>query len=189
MLSFIAYFLIPAYTVLFVQGSNWFDTNFSVIGNLIGRQEEFVLWGLIVGVYFFYVLRKIIRLLPARPPATWLIPFSLVLLTCSITTPYLPDVVPFQSFLHTVFAFLSSCCLLLCLYALVLHLHRTKPKQYRKYLLGLIFITGMSVVLFLIAGIVSSALEIFFTISTTVLVRRLYEKVQTTEASAQISRG
>lgn len=55
LLWFTAYILIPAYTILFVQGNNWFTTNFSVIGNVIGREGEFVLWGLIVGIYFFLV--------------------------------------------------------------------------------------------------------------------------------------
>ena len=48
LLWFITYILIPINTILFVQGSNWFTTNFSVIGNRIGREEEFVLWGLMV---------------------------------------------------------------------------------------------------------------------------------------------
>ena len=52
LLWFITYILIPINTILFVQGSNWFTTNFSVIGNRIGREEEFVLWGLMVGIYF-----------------------------------------------------------------------------------------------------------------------------------------
>ena len=55
LLWFTAYILIPAYTILFVQGNNWFTTNFSVIGNVVGREGEFVLWGLIVGIYFFGV--------------------------------------------------------------------------------------------------------------------------------------
>ena len=54
LLWFTAYILIPAYTILFVQGNNWFTTNFSVIGNVVGREGEFVLWGLIVGIYFFW---------------------------------------------------------------------------------------------------------------------------------------
>ena len=54
LLWFITYILIPINTILFVQGSNWFITNFSVIGNRIGREEEFVLWGLMVGIYFFW---------------------------------------------------------------------------------------------------------------------------------------
>ena len=59
LLWFITYILIPINTILFVQGSNWFTTNFSVIGNRIGREEEFVLWGLMVGIYFFWSLRQI----------------------------------------------------------------------------------------------------------------------------------
>ena len=78
LLGFTAYILIPIYTILFVQGSNLLTTNFSVIGNRIGRQEEFVLWGLIVGIYFFGSLRLIITRMPSMPGYTWLAPLALV---------------------------------------------------------------------------------------------------------------
>lgn len=173
LLNFIAYLLIPAYTVWFVQGSNWFTTNFSVIGNTIGRQEEFVLWGLMVGIYFFYSLRIIIKQMPNKMRGIWLIPLSLLLLTCAITTPYLPEEFPFKSFLHIIFAFLAAVCLMICLYLIVWQLYRLSPNSYRFYLGALIGITIISAILLVVAGIVSSALEIFFTISSVILVRRL----------------
>mgnify|MGYP007011763847 CR=1 FL=1 len=49
LITFTAYILIPVYTLLFVAGSDWFTTNFSVLGNIAGRNEAFVLWGLMVG--------------------------------------------------------------------------------------------------------------------------------------------
>ena len=51
MTAFTAYVLIPVYTFLFAINSDWFRTNFSVLGNIAGRKEAFVLWGLI-----FFVL-------------------------------------------------------------------------------------------------------------------------------------
>ena len=54
-LWFVTYILIPVYTILFVKGNNWLTTNFSVIGNRIGKKEAFVLWGLIVGIYFLVI--------------------------------------------------------------------------------------------------------------------------------------
>ena len=41
LITFTAYILIPVYTLLFVAGSDWFTTNFSVLGNIAGRNEAF----------------------------------------------------------------------------------------------------------------------------------------------------
>ena len=171
----ITYILIPAYTVLFVQGSNWFTTNFSVIGNIVGREEEFVLWGLMVGVYFFYCLQKIILRMAHPPSGTWLLPMAIVLLACAVVTPYLPEQLPFKSFLHVVFAFLSAACLMVCLFLLIWKLYGQNIKKYRPYLAGLAGIVFFSAFLLWIAGIISSILEIFFTLASVLMVRRLYQ--------------
>lgn len=176
-LNFIAYILIPLYTIQFVEGSNWFSTNFSVIGNTFDRKAEFVLWGIMVGIYFFYCLRIIVNRMDRKPKGTFLIPTSLLLLTAAITTPYLPEEVPLKSFLHVIFAFVAAICLILCLYLIVWQLYRFSKEQYRPYLVVLIGITLFSGFLLILAGIVSSALEIFFTISTVILVRRLLRLV------------
>lgn len=172
-LSVIAYILIPIQTIWFVQDSNWFTTNFSVLGNMIGRQEEFVLWGLIVGIYFFWCLRTIARRIGKRTLGDKLIPLSLVLLTFALTTPYLPEQLPLKSFLHIIFAFMAAVCLLLCLFLMVWQLYKIDPTVYKRYLTALIMIAVISAFLLMLAGIVSSALEIFFTLSTVILVRRL----------------
>lgn len=169
-----AYFIIPLYTILFASGKDWFDTNFSVIGNMAGRQEMFVLWGLIIGIYFFWCLRRIILLIPGDVHGAWLTPLSLLLLTFALTTPYLPERLPLKAFLHVIFAFLAAVCLMLCLIVIVWKLYQTDKRKYRRYLIGLAGIALCSAALLIAAGIVSSALEIFFTISATILTYRLY---------------
>ena len=176
-LDFTAYILIPLYTIWFVEGTNWFTTNFSVLGNTIGRSEEFVLWGLIVGIYFFWCLRRIVKRMEPKPKGTFLIPASLVLLTCALTTPYLPEELPLKSFLHIIFAFVAAVCLMLCLYLIVWQLYRMNKAVFRPYVILLAGITLFSAFLLVLAGIVSSALEIFFTISTVILVRRLFKRM------------
>lgn len=176
-LNFVAYLLIPLYTIWFVAGTNWFTTNFSVLGNMIGRSEEFVLWGLMVGIYFFWCLRRIVRRMEVKPKGTFLIPTSLVLLTFALTTPYLPEVLPLKSFLHIIFAFVAAVCLMLCLYLIVWRLYQGDRETYRTYLKSMIAITCFSAFLLVLAGIISSALEIFFTISTVILVRSLLRQV------------
>ena len=174
LLGFTAYILIPAYPILFVQGSNWFTTNFSVIGNRVGRQEAFVLWGLLVGIYFFYSLRIIVSRMSASPAGTWLIPLALILLSCAVVTPYLPETLPLRSTLHIMFSFMAAGCLVLCLWIILWKLYLNDTKKYRPYLTGLAGIAGFSLFLLALAGIVSSALEIFFTITSAIMVRRLY---------------
>lgn len=176
-LSLTAYILIPVYTVLFVHGSNWFTTNFSVIGNSLDRKSAFVLWGLMVGIYFFQCLHVILNHMPVKPVGSCLVPLSIVLLTFALTTPYLPKELPFQSFLHIIFAFMAAVCLLLCLYLTLWRLYQEHPLAYRPYFIALFGITVISIILLIMVGIISSALEIFFTISTTVLTRRLAARV------------
>lgn len=179
--AFTAYILIPVYTFLFAINSDWFRTNFSVLGNIAGRKEAFVLWGLIVGIYFFCILRKIVRNMPQKPTGVWLIPTALVLLDFAVTTPYLPEEMPLKSSLHIVFAFLAAVCLVLCLFFIILKLYQTaemaEKSIYLLYLSGMGAIVIVSAFLFILAGIVSSALEIFFTVSATLMAYRLYLRI------------
>lgn len=176
-----AYVVIPVFTILFALDSNLFTSNFSVIGSQIGRQEEFVLWGLIVGIYFFWCLQRISSYAAfqsrRKPKGMWLAPLALMLLAFAITTPYLPKRFPLAALLHVSFAFLSAVCLALDILLTVWSLYRRDKKRYRPFLIGLTGIVLCSLALLLMCGIVSSALEIFFTISSAVLVQRLYEAV------------
>lgn len=182
-LNFIAYFLIPGYTILFVRGTNWFTLNFSVIGSWSGRKNAFLLWGVIVGAYFYFTLRKIIRYLPLERKENAFLNTCLLLLSLAVTTPYLPQDLPFQSFLHVIFAFTASVLLLLTLYLTVIKLYHINHEAYRPYLACLHVITIICTFLLFLAGIVSSALEIFFTISSVVMVRMLYKKVSALNSS------
>ena len=103
-LNFTAYFLIPLSTVLFAWDSNWFTTNFSVLSNGMERKNAFAFWGLLVGVYFFCILHQISRKMFPAPRGISLISLSLLLLVCGVVTPYLPENLPFPSFLHVVFS-------------------------------------------------------------------------------------
>ena len=67
LLDFFACFLIPAYTLLFAGGVQWFGTNFSVIA-VTGpdHYRGFVYWGILAGGYFFVMLSKLAFSLPRR---------------------------------------------------------------------------------------------------------------------------
>lgn len=179
MMAFTANILIPAYTLLFVKGSNWFNMNFSVLGNLAGRGAAFALWGLLIGWYFFVCFRKIFRLLPEKYAGSWMVPAALVLLVFAVTTPYLPDQFPLKAFLHILFAFTAAVCLMICLLRISWKLYRREPDVYGRYLTGIAGIAVGCVVLFILSsGIISTALELFFTVSTSMMAFRLYRRMR-----------
>ena len=183
LLTVTACVIIPLYTILFAWGTDWFTLNFSVLGNLATRKNAFLIWGIIVGAYFYFTLKRIIRRLPRNTKESILLSADLVLLTLAVTTPYLPDVKPFRSLLHVFFAFTASVLLLACLYLVVWKLYCMKRSIYRPYLTCLNIITILSIALLILAGIVSTALEVFFTISCTLLLRRLYLRVTVSKYS------
>lgn len=176
-LSCIAYGVIPIYTLLFVKGTNWFTSNLSVIGSRPARRAAFFLLGVIIGLYYYEVLRKLLIYLPRHIWEHRLLLTALFLLLLAVATPYLPESVPLQAFLHVVFAFVSSILLALCLYLILWRLSALSPaaRQFlRPYRIFMVAITIVSGILLMISGIISSALEVFFIIATTILVQRLY---------------
>lgn len=64
----LAYLIIPVYTIAFTGGYNWFTTNFSVIGNLMDKKLAFLIWGIVVGLYFYLIYRRLRPLVRLRPP-------------------------------------------------------------------------------------------------------------------------
>lgn len=167
------YVLIPFHTLFFARKTSWFATNFSVIGNTEGRQPEFIFWGILISAYFYCTLRVISRQIQPALRSDFLLPCSLVLFILAVTTPYLPEQVPFKSFLHVIFAFLSSCCLAVYLFFLIFRLARISPGKYFRFLPGILTIIVFSARLLDACGMVTSALEIFFTLSCAFLCRRL----------------
>lgn len=103
-LNLAAFFIIPGYTLLFIRNFNLFSLNFSVIGNMLGRKRGFCLWGMMTGWYFFWVLSRVSAHLKLSRGVRYLVHTALFLLFCAVTTPYLPEELPFKAFLHIVFA-------------------------------------------------------------------------------------
>ncbi len=179
LLTFSAYFIIPIYTLLFVSDTDWFAANLSVIGNWPDRRFAFMGLGLIIGLYFHTVLRRLTAYLPRHEQEDRLAHGALLLLLLAVATPYLPERMPFKSFLHIVFAFLASMFLLFCLYRLIWRLASLSGEMrlaLRPYKALLLAITAMSALLLSLAGIISSLLEVFFIISATILTQRLYRQ-------------
>lgn len=177
-LDLFACFLIPAYTLLFAGSVEWFGTNFSVIA-VTGEDHYwgFVYWGVLAGGYFAVMLTKLALVLPRL----WqrIVVCLLTLLAClalgyALAIPYLPDDFPGFASLHVVLAAGACVLLMLALLLVLLALYRRGPERYRPLLVRWGLIAGGSGLLFLLAGMVSSALEVFFTITAALLTRKIW---------------
>ncbi len=177
-LDFLACFLIPAYTLLFAGSVRWFGTNFSVIA-VTGpdHYRGFVYWGILAGSYFFVMLSRLAFVLPRRREraAVRLLTVCAVLsLAYAVAIPYLPAYFPKYAALHVLLAAGACVLLMLALLTVLLALRRTDPVRWRRPLRGWLLIVAGSALLFLIPRMVSTALEVFFTISAALLVRRAW---------------
>ena len=131
------------------------------------------------GHLFYYVLRKIIHHLPRNRKETVTSVSALILLAFAVTTPYLPrkqtlsGISPRDLRLQRLRASAG-----LSLILIVWKLYCMNREVYRPYFICLNIITVLSTMLLCLAGIVvNSALEIFFTVSCTLMLIRLYRRV------------
>ena len=172
-----ACFIIPAYTLLFAGSIKWFSTNFSVLA-VTGKDHwrGFLVWGVLAGGYFLVMLVSLTRSLKQK----WLrrVLYTVTAGACiclgiALPLPYVPEYFPGIARLHIMMAF-SACALLMgALLLAVVGLGR----EYRSFLRGWWAIVVCCAALFVLAGIISSALEVFFTISVTLFIRRLWLRV------------
>lgn len=177
-LDFFACFLIPAYTLLFAGSVRWFGTNFSVLA-VTGpdHYRGFIYWGVLAGGYFLVLLNALAAVLPLRwagRAVRLLAAAACLCLAYVLAIPYLPDFFPRDAVLHVLLA-ASACVLLMAaLLVIILTLRRRDPDRWSGPLRAWVGIAVCCGVLFLIPRMVSTALEVFFTISSTLLARRLW---------------
>lgn len=176
-LNVFACFLLPAFTMLFAGEENWLRTNFSLLAvQGRGHYYAFLLWGLTAGSYFFLLLLRLTATLPGVWSRRWL--WGGILLAClclegALLIPYLPEQFPRYARMHVCLAFAAGGLVMLVLLGVLLCLRR-EEERCRPLLWAWAGIGGGSVLIFALAGIVTSALEIFVTLSCALLVRRLW---------------
>ena len=177
-LDFFACFLIPAYTLLFAGSVRWFGTNFSVIA-VTGpdHYRGFIYWGILAGGYFFVMLNKLAFTLPAR----WMRLLARLLAVCGVLSlayaryiPYLPAYFPKYAALHVVLA-AGACVLLMVDLQFIILVHRRQNLERWAGAMRFcwLMVAGCAV-LFLVPMMVSTALEVFFTISAALLARKVW---------------
>ena len=176
-LDFFACFLIPAYTLLFAGSVQWFGTNFSVLA-VTGpdHYRGFIYWGVLAGGYFLAVLNALAAVLPqpgGRLTVRVLTAIALLSLAYAVAIPYLPKYFPRYAALHVALAAEACVVLMLALLLVILFLRQEAPQTWTGPLRAWGFIAAGCGVLFLIPRMVSTALEVFFTISSALLARRM----------------
>ena len=95
-------------------------------------------------------------------------------LAYALAIPYLPAYFPRYATLHVLLAALASVLLMVALLLCLLSLRRGEREQYRGLLRAWVLIAIISGILFCIPQMVSSALEVFFSISSVLLTRKLW---------------
>ena len=177
-LDFFACFLIPAYTLLFAGSVRWFGTNFSVLA-VTGpdHYRGFIYWGVLAGGYFLVLLNALAGVLPLRRAGRTvrlLAAAAFLCLAYALAIPYLPATLPRYAGLHVLLA-ASACVLLMAaLLLIILTLRRRAPSRWSKALWAWVGIAAGCGALFLVPRMVSTALEVFFTITAALLARRLW---------------
>ncbi|NBI67771.1 hypothetical protein D1646_13355 [Pseudoflavonifractor sp. 60] len=177
LLDFFACFLIPGYTLLFAGSVQWFSTNFSVIA-VTGpdHYRGFVYWGLLAGGYFLFVLSGLAVGLPqpgARLTVRVLTAVALLSLAYAVAIPYLPAYFPKHAVLHVALAAEACVLLMVALLLVILFRRQEEPDRWqRPFLVWKLIVLGCAVI-FLIPRMVSTALEVFFTISAALLARKM----------------
>lgn len=187
-LDLTACFLIPGYTLLFAGSRKWFSSNFSVIA-VMGEDHYrgFVYWGLLAGGYFLVMLVALSGLLSrpgTRAGVLVLTTGAVLCLGYALVIPYLPAHFPKYAALHVLLAALACVLVMGALLVILLALRRRDRERWNGPLFAWLGIVGCSALLFFIPGMVSTALEVFFTISATLLARRMWLLVDSSPSGA-----
>ena len=179
-LKLFTFFIIPVYTILLAIQDDLFDSNLSVIGSYMNHRDGFMLWGFMIIAYFYLMLTNIIEnyKLKLTKLNRRLVITACILLLLSLTTPFVPDESLFKANLHFILAFSSTICLFLVILLITWELKKRDSKAYGDYFIYVIAIVTVSAVMFVLVGIVSGFLEIFITITTTILSYHLFIKSQ-----------
>lgn len=193
MINLFSWFIIPALTVMMPGKTSWIKSNFSVATSQPPGQFFLILWGSITGSFFFLLLKKTIG--QASPfiraeREMILTGLAVFLLFLSVLLPYTPEVRPLLSTVHVACAFISSALFYMILFLLDFKMYFLSPESFRTLTLALLSALPVCLFLFLLAGnMISSALEIFFTVFSCLWLRLFYYRVCSLRKLLQFKQG
>ena len=184
MTNIMAYIVIPFFALYFSRDSHLLKENFSVLGNMSGRRIPFLILGLVLSLYFYLALNRLISALYRLSPGNGrekdlrqLCKKAALFLEIGFLLPYAPKDLALFSFFHVIYSFAASLLLLFCLYRIVWEAKLYISPWFCRYAVALNLITLISALLYLLSGIISSAMEIFYIISCSILIRKLEVKL------------
>ena len=200
----IANWMIPLATVLFPLGTDWFFSNFSLVGSG-DRRMEFILWGCFVGLYFSWAARRVLNtaeqakatgtntsaqpkiigadataqaeVMSADPhlkATRRLLWVSGILFVIALATPYRPQKQPLISQVHVGSAAMTGVCFMVCV--MVLSYYVKKDGGRGNYLPVTLTVMACCAVTFCILGIVSSALEVYFVVGCAAVLYQMHRR-------------
>lgn len=178
-----ALIIIPLHSFGLASNASWTHYSLSYIANYLDAQGSFILWGIITGSFFFLFLLYLLKITHCdKKSIQRLNAVAYLLLLFSITTPYLPDILPFKSFLHIVFSFLSPVLMMLSIYIFIFTLMNKDRVTFRKAMIGLNMIVFISTLILFVCGIINSLLEVFFTIAMCVFLVFLMKMIDRSDS-------
>lgn len=168
MSNFISMLLIPLLTLLMPGRTDWFTSNFSVVGADFPQNVFLLLWAIVTGgFYHTFTKRTIGQAAPFFPVGKELAltDISVFLLIGAVFLPYRPEKTPVVATLHLAMAFTATVLFFLAVTMADLKLYFLAPDLFSLPTAMIVFaITTTFVLLILCDFIISSALEIFLTI-------------------------
>lgn len=164
----IFWFLIPILTILLPGRSDWFTSNFSVVGSAYPGNLYLFLWAAFTGLSYRRIMKHIIGqsapFLSSGKEAV-LTDLAFILLISSVFFPYLPDARPVTAAVHLILALLSTVLFYLTATWIALRLFLAAPELFALPVCLLIAAILITVLLLALSGfLISSALEIFLTV-------------------------
>lgn len=170
--------LIPALTLMLALGFRLTATNFSVIGSSGGRRLVFLVWGALVGNYFYLYTEDLMELTGCRDRMLQSFLFlALVFFVTAVGIPYIPERIPRLSRLHVQISFLAPVLLGVAQIRFLCLLQKKMDGRFLGQWLLLAVLGAGSALLFFSIGIVSSILELFLTLGICFYLWLLHRKL------------
>ncbi len=159
-----ALIVIPVYSILFGLNAPLFEYNFSLIGGTMGKQDSLILWGTITGFFYLFFVHFMYRLVGIHNKrAIRLVTIGCILLLLTVLVPFCPDVLPITAEIHNFTAFTGTVLMVATVYYFVYALGKLDKTIYKKGMIALNIVVGISVILYFFRGI-TSAVEIILVV-------------------------
>lgn len=166
-LATFAIVMIPLSTYLLGTKESPFYYSLSMIGNKSGYRLEFILWGIMTGLFLTFFIERLYALKSFdNPRARNLLISSLIFLVLTVLIPYMKDL-KILSKIHNITAAAFGICLTASLYLFIKYLSERDHKLYHWSMIMLYIIIGGSLGLLFLFGR-TGVFELFFFFSLSI---------------------